>query len=156
MEDVSVYGAQASLGPVPLGGQRASAQISKVDNGYLVSFHEPGRRASEEELAEYHRKREKEVEASEITDGEIDAMIEGIIAFQRGLMDQSAAEDWKNDDDEVRRKMRDGFRVLFLGKRTGGKKRRRVTQMPIGQRPRQEERVFESLEELMKYLKRNL
>ena len=132
--------AQAQIvgGPVLDG---LSISISKADNGYFVSLTEPP-----------DFKAQIDPDPSELPDltpdQKIDAMIDAMTAFTRSFNDKAAGESWKDDEGD-RKKLREGFKLLFPSLANPP----HFYPAPEG---RNEQRVFESKEALMKYLDENL
>lgn len=152
----------------PLGQYQAASSllvnIQKTDNGFVVSLYDPPKPLTEGEIERDIQEEEDRLKkqmdediGGKSIDERIDAMVDGLIAFQKHIMDRSTGEDWKGDD--VKEKIREGFKVMFP-QLVGGHRGRRLNIMRGSRKParlpRQETMVFQTVEQLMEYLKKNL
>jgi len=143
-----------------------TASIRKVDNGYLLEFSAPPAPPTPEEQALIEKaaaeaeklRRDQLDEQIEGMDAKIDAMVDGITAFMRYIQDKAAGEDWKQD--EVKEKVREGFKAMFPQfnpqRELRGLRAELAALPPPGGEWRQESLVFGKLDDLVEFLKANL
>lgn len=126
---------------------KLTISIQKADNGYFVGLVEPpDLKAYKEARRRERQERMKKLSGS--IDERIDAMVDGVVAFQKFVLDKSAGEDWKGED--MREKMREGVKVAFPGIM------REITAGEPPPQARQEQMVFETKEKLLEFLTKNL
>lgn len=126
----------------PVRGKQTQVDIVKVDNGYTVQLQE--QIPYEPPTATDYPNPFEGMDSDEV----VDKMIDGMGAAIRAINDKGAGEGWKDDAD--RQLIREGFKMLFPGLT------RRAQPYKAPKQPRFETRVFESKEDLVKYLLENL
>lgn len=143
-------------------GDYLSISIQKTDNGFFVSLYDPPKQPTQEEIdqeikEQYEHLREQMEQGSDGKglDERVDAMVDGLIAFQKHIMDRSTGEEWKGDD--AKEKIREGFKVMFP-QLAGDPRRLKIYQglRKPPKLPRQEQMVFQTVDQLVEYLKKNL
>lgn len=148
LEDHQMQGEFATVGELYPQDQ-LQISIRKMDNGFVVNLNEPPKRQTEEEL-------EKELEADrpKNPEAQVDALVDGIVAFTKYINDKGAGEDWKDHSEEVKVQMRKGFKIFFPNLNPDRSRRPR---RPISSyQPRVEQNVFQTKEELLAYIQKNL
>lgn len=137
--------AEPYIGPGAYGGNdqpKLTVFVERKDNGYVLKLIEPPV-FPEPDVKTYDA---KEIDTDH--DKQIDAMIDGLMAFTKSLNDKvTGGEEWKGDENRI--KIREGFKLMFGMGRRG---------MPIKPFPeaRIENMVFPAKEELLAYLAKNL
>lgn len=135
----------------PSSQPKLQVSITKLDNGYVTRLHELKKRKPVPPISPSGNPF-----VGMTADDIVDKLVDGMGAFLRTINDAGAGEDWKGGD---KAQVREAFKLIFPGIAQNAEQLARQTDQVDEEEahiPRQETRVFESKESLMKYLDENL